>query len=298
MPVSDGKIARVWLSPILLFSMVALSACGKGADDQASAAKGQVVARVGNEVITVPELDNEFRIDNIPADKQKDPEVLKRVLGELVTRKYLVRQALDAKLDREPSVLLDVLRSREIVLANAAISRSASAKVSAINQSEIEKYIANNPAKFANRQLISAEEIIFPMASAGESILEAAREAKSLDEVDQKLTSQNVPHSRTTGTLNSGEIPDALLRQMQSRKSTDVFFVRAGANGVFLAVRGQEPRPLTGDAATSFARQALRSDLLKSELGMASVAANLEAKYEGEYAKIMPAPGQQSGLQK
>jgi hypothetical protein len=31
----------------------------------------------------------------------------------------------------------------------------------------------------------------------------------------------------------------------------------------------------------------LRADLLKSELGMASVAANLEAKYEGDYANLM-----------
>ena len=42
----------------------------------------------------------------------------------------------------------------------------------------------------------------------------------------------------------------------------------------------------------NFARQALRADLLKSEIGMASVAANLEAKYEGDYAKLMSQQGQ------
>src|SRR6202035_575493 len=106
--------------------------CGKGGDNQAAAPRGQVVAHVGGEVITAQELENEFRLDNISADKQKDPETLKRVLGDLVARKSLVRQALDAKLDREPGVLLDILRSREVVLANAAISRTIAAKVSAI----------------------------------------------------------------------------------------------------------------------------------------------------------------------
>ena len=31
----------------------------------------------------------------------------------------------------------------------------------------------------------------------------------------------------------------------------------------------------------------IRADKLKTQLGMASVAANLEAKYEGDYAAIM-----------
>jgi hypothetical protein len=35
------------------------------------------------------ELENEFRLANVPVDKQKDPETLKRVMTDLVTRKYL-----------------------------------------------------------------------------------------------------------------------------------------------------------------------------------------------------------------
>ena len=137
------------------------------------------------------------------------------------------------------------------------------------------------------------------MGSVGETIVEAARQAKSLDEVDQTLTAKSVPHNRSAGTLNSAEVPESLLRQLQAPNPTDVFFLRAGANGVFFVVKGKQSQPLTGEAAASYARQALRSDVLKSDLGMASVAANLEVKYEGEYAKIMPNQGQsQSELQK
>ena len=42
--------------------------------------------------------------------------------------------------------------------------------------------------------------------------------------------------------------------------------------------------------AINAARQYLRQDIIKSEVGMTSVAANLEAKYEGEYSAIMHAP--------
>ena len=66
-----------------------------------------------------------------------------------------------------------------------------------------------------------------------------------------------------------------------------MFFVRAGPNGVFFKVKSEEARPLEGEAAANLARQFLRADALKAEAGMAAYSANLEAKYEGEYAKIM-----------
>lgn len=287
----NHAILRIWLAAVLL-SGLAVSGCGKGGENQAAAPNGQVVAHVGKEVITTQELENEFRLTNVPADKQKDPQTLKRVLGEIVTRKYLARQALDAKLDREPGVLLDILHSRELVLASAAISRIVGSKVSAIGKSDIDKYIVNNRAKFSNRQLMEVEQITFAMGANAQSVIDATRDAKSIDEVDQKLTAMNIPHNRSMGSLNSADLPETLFNQMQAKKADDVFFLRAGSNGVFIVVKGEESRPLSGEAAANFARQALRADLFKSEIGMASVAANLEAKYDGEYAKIMNNQGQ------
>ena len=294
MITASNAVVRISLAATLL-SGVVLTGCSKSGDNQAAAPQGQVVAHVGKEVVTTQELENEFRLGNIPADKQKDPETLKRVLGDLVVRKYLVHQALDLKLDREPGVLADILRSRELVLANAAISRNVAGKVSAISTSDIDKYIAGNPLKFANRQSVAVEQITFPIGPNTQSVLDAVHDAKSLDEIDQKLTAMNIQHSRSMGSLNSAELPENLFNQMQSKKPGDVFFVRAGSNGVFIVVKNEEVQPLSGEAAMNFARQALRADLFKSEIGMASVAANLEAKYEGDYAKLMskdPSAGQ------
>jgi EpsD family peptidyl-prolyl cis-trans isomerase len=292
MITASNAFARISLAATLLCGMV-LAGCGKGSENQAATPRGQVVAHVGNEVITTQELDNEFRLTNVPADKQKDPETLKRVMGDLVARKYLVRQAIDSKLDREPGVLLDILRSRELVLANAAISRGVAAKVSSISNSDTNKYIESNPSKFANRQLMVVEQITFPLGPNAQAVIDATRDAKSLDDVDQKLTALSVPHGRSTGSINSAELPESLFSQMQVRKPDDVFFLRAGPNGVFIVVKSEEARPLSGEAAMNFARQALRSDMLKSEIGMAAVAANLEAKYEDDYAKLMNQQKQQ-----
>ncbi len=271
------------LTVVLGLCALALVGCGK--KEQGAASKGQVVAHVGDEVVTTQELENEFRLANVPPNRQKDPALVKQVLGELVLRKYLLQQALNAKLDREPGVLLDLLRARTQVLATAYLSREVGAKP--ITQVEVDKYIASNPLKFANRQLLASEQIVFPIGSGSQAIIDDNKDAKSLDEVDQRLTIMGVPHNRAMGALDSGEIPQDFFNAIQAKKADNVFFVRSGANGVFFIVKGEEPRPLQGEAAANAARQFIRADRFKAETGMASVSANLEAKYEGEYAAIM-----------
>jgi hypothetical protein len=182
-------------------------------------------------------------------------------------------------------VLLDILRSREQILATAYLNRTVSGKT--ISQSDIDKYIADNPLKFANRQLVSVEQITFPIGPNAQAVVDASKDLKTLDAIDQKLTSMNVPHNRSVGSLNSAEIPESMFNTMQAKKAEDVFFIRSGQNGVFFKVTGEQPRPLEGEAASNMARQLIRADNVNAELGEASVAANLEAKYQGEYAAIM-----------
>jgi EpsD family peptidyl-prolyl cis-trans isomerase len=275
------KIVR--LAVLLACSAVVLAGCGERRDQPA--AKGQVVARVGDEVVTIQDLENEFRWSNVTPDKQKEPEVLKRVLGDLVVRKYLLRQAMAAKLDREPGVLLDLLRAREQVLENAYLQRTAAAKPP--SKADVDKYIASNRAKFAGRKLFSVEQIAFPIGPTTQSFVDANKDAKSLDEIDQKLTAAGIPHGRQMGALNSGDLPPEFYGLIEAKKTDDVFFVRAGQNGVFFKVKGEEPRPLEGEAAANLARQLMRADAIKAEQGIARYSANLEAKYEGEYANIM-----------
>jgi hypothetical protein len=56
---------------------------------------------------------------------------------------------------------------------------------------------------------------------------------------------------------------------------------------VFLSVHGEELRPLEGDAAITVARQLQQQELAKAQASLINFTANIEAKYEGEYAKIM-----------
>ncbi|MGO8911605.1 MAG: hypothetical protein ACLQDM_20110 [Bradyrhizobium sp.] len=284
---SVNQVDTIRMSVVFALCGFVLLGCSKKIEEKTEAPKSQVVARIGDQVITTQELDNEFRLANVPTEKRKDPAAIKQVLGNIVTRKYLVRQALDKKLDREPTVLLDILRAREFVLANAMASRDLSEKSAAIARADIDKYIASNPSKFADRQILSVEEIVVPVSVVSQAFMDETKDMNSLDQVAQKLTAMGIAHSRSHGELSSGDVSPDFLKVMLSKQADNVFFLRADQNGIFFKIKGVESRPLEGDGAANLARQLMRLDLAKSEASMTAVAANLEAKYEGDYANIM-----------
>ena len=269
--------------------------CSKKNADNEGAPAGQVIAHVGADDVTIQELENEFRWANVPPDKRDDAAV-KRMLSELIARKYLVQQALAAKLDREPTLHLDIMRSREQVLAGAIMQRNLMAKAGAIGKTEIDKYMGAHPSQFANREILNIDQIVLPITANIQSVIDATKDFKSLDQVDQKLTELGVLHSRSTGVLDSANISDEFLAALEAKKADDIFFVRAGSNGTFFKVTGAQSKPLTGEEAANRARQALRSELLRAEGAQIAQAADASAKYEGDYARIMgkQPPGKES----
>jgi EpsD family peptidyl-prolyl cis-trans isomerase len=264
-----------------------LFGCSKNSEGTSAASNSQIVARVGDQVVSRQELDTELRWNNVAADGKHDDAVVKRVLGELVARKYLLQKSLDAKLDREPTVLLDILRSREQVLAKAFVMRELSREASAISIADTEKYIIDHPLKFAKRKILAIEQISFAAGSAGQSLVESMKDSPSLEKVEQRLTELGIAHTRSSATLSTSEIPDELFRSIQDKKPGDVIFVRSGQNGVFLSVKGEKFRPLEGDAAMSLARQLQQQDLARAQASLMNLTAGMEAKYQGDYAKIM-----------
>jgi EpsD family peptidyl-prolyl cis-trans isomerase len=275
---------------VCAIASLVLLGCSKKNDGASATSNSQIVARVGDQLISTQELDTELRWNNVAADRKRDDAIVKRILGELVTRKYLVQQALEAKIDREPTVLLDILRSREQVLARAFAMRELSKQASAISVSDTEKYIADHPFRFAKRKILVVDQISFPMGSLDQSLIDSMKGLGSVEKVEQSLTEQGVARTRTSITLSTSEISDELSRSIAEKKPGELVFVRSGQNGVFLSVKGEEVRPLEGEAAFAAARQLQQQDLARAQASLTNFTANMDAKYEGEYAKIMAEP--------
>jgi EpsD family peptidyl-prolyl cis-trans isomerase len=272
------------------------ASCGKDeGGQQAGAPKGQVIAHVGKDDVTIQELENEFRWAQIPPDK-RDDAVVKRILGDLTQRKYLVQQAVAAKLDREPGVLLNMIRAREQLLASAYVQRDVSSKSTAIGKADADKYINSHPLMFDKRQLLTVDKVSIPLTPNARAAVEATKNLKSLEEIEQKLTEVGMLHNRSLGVISSSDIPEEFYNALKNQKPDDVFFVPAGTTGTFFKVKSQATQPLTGDDANRFARQQLLRELLRTETNKQAVTAEADAKYEGDYARIMR--GEPKGAEK
>ena len=264
-----------------------LAGCGK--KQEAQAVVGQVIAHVGPDDVTQQELDNELRLANVPADKRTD-EVVKAALSRIVERKYLVQQAVAAKLDREPTVHLDLLRAREQILAGAFAQRDLSTKMSTVSKNEIDGYIQAHPKQFDQRELFQIEQISLTTPKDVEALAAATKDFKSLDQVEAKLNEMNLKFSRGSATLDSATMPGEMLKVLDARKPDDIYFIRSRGTASFFKVTSVDQKPLTGDEANEFAKREVRVDIGRKSAEGISRAALADSKFEGDYARIMTAP--------
>ena len=275
-----------------------LAGCGESKDkpgEKAAAAAPQLpasptIAVIGPDEIKAYELANEMRVAGLPIgkDQQKpDDQITKRLVRELVQRKYLVQKAIAEKLDRDPAFLVESQRQREQLLATLYLQRAVAD--ASISGSRVEAYQANHPLMFAKRQVLEVEQLSFPLAAAKKEIVDATKNAKNLEDVARVLKAAGVSFSRGEGELGSGDVPPEAFELMQKKAVDNVFFTARGQNGVFFVVKGFKPQPLTGEAAQQLAKRLLLNDVWR-EKANEKPPADLTLRYEGDLERIMNLP--------
>ena len=200
-----------------------------------------------------------------------------------------MQQAVAAKLDREPTVHLDLLRSREQILAGAFVQRDLSSKMSSVSKNEIDSYIQAHPKQFDQRELFQVDQISFASPKDVEALAAATKDFKSLDQVEAKLNEMNVKFSHGTATLDSATMPAEMLKVLDARKPDDIYFIRSRGSASYFKVTSVDPKPLTSDQANEFAKREVRVDIGRKGAEAISKAALADAKFEGDYPRIMAA---------
>lgn len=278
-----------------LLLVVGSSACNQQPQQPAATSTpsaGQIVAKVGNEDVTIHELQNEYRRAGITSDKVTDA-VTRAGLEEITRRKFLAQKAKTAGLDREPTVLLDILRSREQVLASALLQRDIQARFAGIGRSDLDRYINANPERFSRRVRFDVDQMTLNTPNIRQEFLDAIKDATNLDMIEAKAVEWRVPYSRGAGALYSGELPPELLERLRARKDSDVFFVRSGNTSAVFKVRGEAVDPLEGEGAQQRAQMMMRNETAQSELNRKTD--EIQITYFGEYAKLMEKPASAPG---
>lgn len=283
-----NKRARWMLSIATLGAASCLGACQKS-PSETQAAPGQEVARVGSDPITTSELQlelNGLHLQTAPSDRDKAA-----ALQRIAARKSLAQKAIAAGLDRQPTILLEIRKAREQILANAAAIADVKKEEQKVSLEAVNSFIAAHPEQFANRRLLAVNELLVPAKNDVDKIVAAVKDATTLDQVEKYLTDNKIPFQKTEVALDTATLPDLLTQSLL--KNANVPVVRTPQVNIFMQLKQSQPAPVTGATAEKLAKVQMARSLFEKE--MAAPSAGDDVVYMPPYKDMVeklqaPAP--------
>jgi EpsD family peptidyl-prolyl cis-trans isomerase len=264
-----------------------VAGCGKkGGEGELE--KGQVVATVNGNDITVHELNAELQGAQIPANIAPDQkkQIEQAALQQVVNRRILADIARERGLDKTPMFLLQERRAEENILVQM-LQRQMSGAIKQPTQTEIDTFIAQNPDLFAERKIFTIDQIQFE-APRDPAVLKKYQPLTTMDQVEAMLKQDGLQYKRAPSKLDVATASPQLVEQVLKMPKDDIFLIPAGRVMVANKITDTQVQPLTGDQAnqlaTSLLQQRKFQDLLKRDLEPKVKKAESEVKYQAGFA--------------
>jgi EpsD family peptidyl-prolyl cis-trans isomerase len=277
------------MKKLLLVSAVAVASlavagCGGGkAQDKLD--KGQVVATVDGDEITIFELNAELQ--GSPAPAGADRKLLEQMaLQRVIERKILAKVAREQKLDDTPAFLLQERRADEMILATMLRDKIASG-VTQPTDTEINQYQQSHPERFAERKVYSVEQVLFPPPTTADKFKQLAP-LKTLDQLVAKLSADGTQFRRGNGQLDTVQLPPEVVKKIAALPAGEMFILPSQQGLTANIITGSTVQPLTGADARTAAINALRTERFakaaEAQLGETIKKARAGVQYQPGYA--------------
>lgn len=176
-----------------LLSCLALAGC------DGAAPKGQVIAVVNGEEITVSELNYEARVRNLRVED--DPALRSALVRELVDRRLLVGQGSASGVDRTPEFILAERRLRDILLAQQLIGQAGDQRPA--SAADVRAFVAGNPRIFSER--VAADVTVIRLPAVDAALRSRIGAASSRTEVASILAGARIAARPTRETWDSAD---------------------------------------------------------------------------------------------
>lgn len=281
---------KLYATSAALAAALVLAGCGGGDDAAKGGAaaeleKGQVVATIDGEDVTVHELNAELMGVALPSgDRRKAVE--QAALQQIVNRKILADIARERGLDKTPMYILQERRADEALLVQM-LQRDIASKMQQPTREQAERFIVENPALFAERKIYSLDQIQFQQP---EDIrkLAAFEPLTTMDQVEGRLIEDRIQYRRAPAQLDSvGANPD-LIAQVNKLPAGEIFLIPTGQVVLASQITSTKTEPFTGDAAIAYATRLLQqrqlSQAASQQLDEKLKKARESVKYQAGYA--------------
>lgn len=265
---------------LLIAAPLALAACG----DKSSAPTGQVVANVNGEEITTTDLNTELNGATAPTPEAK--KNLERMALENIINRTILAQAAEAEgLAKGPEYAVIERKAKQAALVEL-LQRKVGGSLPQPTNEEVDNFIAENPAMFANRRVFVVDQIIVPQVT--QELAKALQPVKSLAEAQAVLQQRNIRSNNSVGVIDSLTIPPQAATQIAALPPDEVFIIPAGNALRINHVRSSQVDPITGEQARNVAREIIARQraqtAMQTSLGDRIKAGRANVKYNDAFA--------------
>lgn len=280
---------KLYLVTAVAAAALAVSGCGgKGGKLD----KGQVVASVDGEEITVFELNAELQASQVPpGTDRKLAEQL--ALQRIIERKILAKVAREQKLDKTPAFLIQERRADELILTTMLRDKIAGG-IAQPTDAEVEKYQAAHPDRFAQRKIYAIDQVVFAPPSSAAKLKEFAP-LKTLDQLTAKLSADNVQFRRAPSQIDTAALPPEIAAKIASLPAQEMFILPTQQGLTANIITSTTVLPVPADQAREIALNALRTERFgkaaDAQLNDRLKKARETVKYQAGYSAPPQLPG-------
>jgi len=265
-------------------AFVGVASCGNGAQP-----KGQVVAKVGKDEITVLDLQGEmggFKAPNAQIRKAAEQQAL----NAIIQRKLLVEAAEERKIDKSPEFSRQKERTNESLLVAAWQDQLVRA-VPTPGLDEARKFINEHPDVYSARKRFTIDGLRFN-APNDPTLAAALQPLNTLDEVRALLTQRKIVFTGGSGELDAFSVDPRLVDQLIKLKPGEIFVLPQ--NNVVLvgtiAAARVDPVPdnLAVQHATNYLKQTRTRDSVQRQFGAVVQAGMKDVQYAKAFEPAKP----------
>jgi len=260
----DGRNAhgrkKCWIQVAILgfvglISIATVPAMAAKSGERPAVASGetQVIARIGKREFTVSELRVELMRLGVGQSSQ---EIERFALENLINRHLLAEAAVNAGFARKAEVILRVEAAKAQALADYYIKTVSQPPEPAM--SEIEDFIAANPALFDARKRYDFSTIAMPTAAFDEEAMAPLfSETADFSTLAAYLEREGIAFEQGTVTRNSSGFPREIRAQLARFDVSDNIVIKAGTSTEIMKIDRIKSIPLPLDQRRMAARRLL-----------------------------------------
>lgn len=242
--------------------LTSLSACEQPQQGSGAAA----AARIGDEAISEAELN--LAMSRLEAPDQQTALTLRgQMLDALIDQRLLSDAAQEARLDKDPEVMLKLAHAQRQVLSEAYMAQKLK-DLQPPTDIEINDYYLAHPELFGHRRVYRLQALDLTLSQSRLNEVESRlRESPNLNAFSGWLKAQGIEHRAEQTVKPAEHIASSLLPALKDLDDGQVVVQGAGADKIrVVQLLASHPEPITPEQAHGAIERVLQSRARKARL--------------------------------